>query len=122
MTARKKIPLDKLLVQQGHAPDITTARACIMAGDVVVDDHLVDKPGTAVLPDSRVRLKKKHGRYVSRGGEKLAGPLEVFQIGHGLKQPVNPLDRVESADIQNDGFIFTKSQTLSGGRRVHGPE
>ncbi len=51
-----------------------------MAGQVVVDDHLVDKPGTLVAPDARVRLKSAPGRYVSRGGDKLAGALAVFQI------------------------------------------
>jgi 23S rRNA (cytidine1920-2'-O)/16S rRNA (cytidine1409-2'-O)-methyltransferase len=69
-----------LMVQQGHARDQVSARASIMAGDVVVNDHLVDKPGTPVSPDAHVRLKKSHGRYVSRGGDKLAGPLKVFQI------------------------------------------
>jgi 23S rRNA (cytidine1920-2'-O)/16S rRNA (cytidine1409-2'-O)-methyltransferase len=80
VNSRKKIPLDKLLVNQGHAPDLTSARAFIMAGDVVVDDHLVDKPGTPIVPDARVRLKTSHGRYVSRGGDKLILPLDVFQI------------------------------------------
>lgn len=80
MTSQKKIPLDKLLVQQGHAPDVTAARACIMAGDVVVNDHLVDKPGTPILPDAQVRLKKTPGRYVSRGGDKLVRPLDVFKV------------------------------------------
>ena len=60
------------MVQQGHGLDQASARASIMAGDVVVNDHLVDKPGTPVSPDAHVRLKKSHGRYVSRGGDKLA--------------------------------------------------
>jgi 23S rRNA (cytidine1920-2'-O)/16S rRNA (cytidine1409-2'-O)-methyltransferase len=51
-----------------------------MAGDVVVNDHMVDKPGAQVSADAFVRFKKTHGRYVSRGGDKLAGPLETFQI------------------------------------------
>lgn len=69
-----------MLVQQGYAPDRVSARASVMAGDIVVNDHLVDKPGTLVSPDVHVRLKKMHGRYVSRGGDKLIRPLEVFQI------------------------------------------
>ncbi len=80
MAAPGKIPLDILMVQQGHAPDVASARTYIMAGAVVVNDHLVDKPGTRVNPDVRVRLKTMRGRYVSRGGEKLAGPLDAFRI------------------------------------------
>lgn len=80
MTPRGKIPLHMLMVQQGHASDEASARAAIMAGDVVVNDHLVDKPGTLVSPQAHVRLKTAHGRYVSRGGDKLAGPLDAFQI------------------------------------------
>jgi len=68
------------MVQQGHASDTVTARALVMAGDVVVDDHLIDKPGTLVAPDACIRLKTVPGRYVSRGGGKLAGALEAFQI------------------------------------------
>jgi len=67
-------------VQKGYAPDVTVARAFIMAGDVVVNDHLVDKPGTPVSSEAHIRLKKTPGRYVSRGGDKLVRPLEVFQI------------------------------------------
>jgi 23S rRNA (cytidine1920-2'-O)/16S rRNA (cytidine1409-2'-O)-methyltransferase len=74
------IPLDIRMVQLGHALDQAAARALIMAGQVVVDDHLVDKPGTLVGPDARVRLKNVPGRYVSRGGDKLAGALATLQI------------------------------------------
>jgi 23S rRNA (cytidine1920-2'-O)/16S rRNA (cytidine1409-2'-O)-methyltransferase len=42
---------------------------------VLVDDVPVDKPGTAVASSCAVRLRGKPRRYVSRGGEKLAGAL-----------------------------------------------
>jgi len=80
VAASKKIPLDVLVVQQGHAPDQVAARALVMAGQVVVDDHLVEKPRTLVAPDACVRLKTVPGRYVSRGGDKLAGALDAFQL------------------------------------------
>jgi len=51
-----------------------------MAGEVVVDDHLVDKPGTRVPHDARVRFKSAQAPFVSRGGEKLAAPLATFGI------------------------------------------
>jgi 23S rRNA (cytidine1920-2'-O)/16S rRNA (cytidine1409-2'-O)-methyltransferase len=42
---------------------------------VLVDDVPVDKPGTRVRPESRVRVRGEASRYVSRGGEKLEGAL-----------------------------------------------
>ena len=46
-----------------------------MAGQVLVDDEPADKPGARVHPESSVRLRGAARRYVSRGGEKLAGAL-----------------------------------------------
>jgi len=46
-----------------------------MAGRVLVDDVPVDKPGTRVRPQARVRLRGALPRYVSRGGDKLDGAL-----------------------------------------------
>jgi 23S rRNA (cytidine1920-2'-O)/16S rRNA (cytidine1409-2'-O)-methyltransferase len=47
----------------------------IRAGQVLVDDTPVDKPGARVRPESQVRLRSQPRRFVSRGGEKLAGAL-----------------------------------------------
>jgi 23S rRNA (cytidine1920-2'-O)/16S rRNA (cytidine1409-2'-O)-methyltransferase len=51
-----------------------------MAGKVIVDDHMVDKPGTLVSPQSYIRLRNLPPPYASRGGEKLEKPLETFNI------------------------------------------
>ena len=48
----------------------------ILAGKVLVDDVPVDKPGTRVRPDAHLRVRAAERRFVSRGGEKLAGALE----------------------------------------------
>jgi len=40
-----------------------------------VDDRPVDKPGTRVPDDAHVRVRGDERRFVSRGGEKLAGAL-----------------------------------------------
>jgi 23S rRNA (cytidine1920-2'-O)/16S rRNA (cytidine1409-2'-O)-methyltransferase len=80
LASKKKQPLDELLVEQGLAPSIAEARALIMAGEVVVDDHCVDKPGTPVALTALVRLKNHPQRYVSRGGTKLEKPLDTFSI------------------------------------------
>jgi 23S rRNA (cytidine1920-2'-O)/16S rRNA (cytidine1409-2'-O)-methyltransferase len=48
----------------------------IRAGRVLVDDVPVDKPGTRIRPEAAVRLRGEIRRFVSRGGEKLAGALD----------------------------------------------
>src|SRR6266404_5001946 len=51
-----------------------------MAGDVLVGDRPVTKPGAEVLADALVRLRGADSPYVSRGGEKLAGALDAFGL------------------------------------------
>ena len=72
--------LDKLLVQQGLVASRERARALILAGKVVVNDHLVDKAGAQVDIDAQLRLKGEDIPYVSRGGLKLAKGLEAFSV------------------------------------------
>lgn len=45
-----------------------------------MDDTPVDKPGTAVAPDARIRIRGETRRFVSRGGEKLAGALDDLAL------------------------------------------
>jgi 23S rRNA (cytidine1920-2'-O)/16S rRNA (cytidine1409-2'-O)-methyltransferase len=42
---------------------------------VLVDDTPIDKPGAQVRAESKVRLRGEPRRFVSRGGDKLAGAL-----------------------------------------------
>ena len=51
-----------------------------MAGDVLVGDRPVTKPGAEVPTDAEVRLRTADSPYVSRGGEKLAGALDAFGL------------------------------------------
>ena len=67
--------LDERLVAEGLAPTRSQAESLIRAGRVLVDDTPVEKPGTRVRAESRVRLRGETPRFVSRGGEKLAGAL-----------------------------------------------
>jgi len=76
----KKERLDKLLVERGLVPSRERARALILAGKVVVDDHAVDKAGAQVADDASIRLKGEDIPYVSRGGLKLAKGLDVFAL------------------------------------------
>jgi 23S rRNA (cytidine1920-2'-O)/16S rRNA (cytidine1409-2'-O)-methyltransferase len=72
--------LDKLLVDRGLVPSRERARALILAGQVVVDDHRIDKAGARVATDVELRLKGEDMPYVSRGGLKLARALEFFAL------------------------------------------
>ena len=50
-----------------------------MAGEVRVSGQRVDKPGTQVSAEAIIELKAKP-RFASRGGDKLLGALEAFQL------------------------------------------
>lgn len=71
--------LDILLVERGLAETREKARRLIMAGQVLVNDQPIQKPGTAVPVDANIRLTGQM-RYVSRGGYKLEAALERFGI------------------------------------------
>ncbi len=78
--ARDRLRLDALLVQRGDVPSRERARALIMAGDVLVDDRPVDKPGTRIAADATIRLRVPDHPYVGRGGVKLAGALDDLDV------------------------------------------
>ncbi|MEM6399062.1 MAG: TlyA family RNA methyltransferase [Cyanobacteria bacterium P01_D01_bin.116] len=71
--------LDVLLVEKGLSSSRQQAQRLIQAGEVMVDNELVDKAGTSVDAAAEIRVKQK-SRFVSRGGEKLAKALEAFDI------------------------------------------
>jgi len=78
MSAKER--LDKLLVDRGLTSSRERARALILAGQVVVGEHAVDKAGTRVEIDAIIRVKGDDLPYVSRGGLKLAHALDVFAV------------------------------------------
>ena len=71
-------PLATVLVERALFTGEDEARRWVMAGQVLVDDRIVDKPGTPVAIDAAIRIRGRQ-RYASRGGYKLATALEVFQ-------------------------------------------
>ena len=78
MDKPKKIRLDTFLVEQGFFESRARAQAAIMAGQVLVDEQKIDKPGTAVKTEAKIRLLGDQLKYVSRGGLKLEKALQVF--------------------------------------------
>jgi 23S rRNA (cytidine1920-2'-O)/16S rRNA (cytidine1409-2'-O)-methyltransferase len=79
-TVKGKDRLDKILVDRNLAESRERARALIMAGLVVVDDHAAGKAGQLVSLDADIRLKGEAIPFVSRGGLKLAKALEIFAV------------------------------------------
>lgn len=79
MAKADKQRLDALLVAKGLCESRALAQRLIRAGEVKVNQQLVDKPGTLVTMDVAVELTQRPP-YVSRGGEKLAKALTEFAI------------------------------------------
>jgi 23S rRNA (cytidine1920-2'-O)/16S rRNA (cytidine1409-2'-O)-methyltransferase len=71
--------LDILLVERGLCESRQLAQRIIRAGEVQVNQQIIDKPGTAIAADAAISIKQK-APFVSRGGEKLAKALHDFQI------------------------------------------
>lgn len=76
MTRRR---IDAALVDRGLFSSRERARAAILAGDVRVEGEVVRKAGAQVLDDVRIEVAEKP-RFVSRGGEKLAGALDHLNV------------------------------------------
>jgi 23S rRNA (cytidine1920-2'-O)/16S rRNA (cytidine1409-2'-O)-methyltransferase len=72
-----KLRLDQLLVTRGLVASREKAQRAIMAGEVTVDDRVLDKAGTRVAADAVVTLRAPE-RYVGRGGLKLEAALHAF--------------------------------------------
>jgi 23S rRNA (cytidine1920-2'-O)/16S rRNA (cytidine1409-2'-O)-methyltransferase len=74
-----KLRLDELLVKRGLAATRAQAKALVMAGRVRRGTERLDKPGKDYPEDAEISLSEQP-RFVSRGGEKLAGALAAFGI------------------------------------------
>ena len=76
----KKERLDALLMNRALFESRAKAQAAIMAGQVLVNEQKIDKPGTPVAPDVQIRLLGNKLPYVSRGGLKLEKALQILPI------------------------------------------
>lgn len=74
-----RIRLDLALVDQGLCPSREQAKRLIMAGEVLVGEEVVSKPGWLVRRDAALRVRQPP-RFVSRGGLKLEGALDHFGL------------------------------------------
>lgn len=108
----KRKRIDTLLVERGLAQSRTRAQALVMAGVVLVDEQLVNKPSEKFDLHANVRLKGDDdpaSRYASRGGVKLEAALREFQID------VNGLSCL---DVGSSTGGFTDCLLRQGTRRV----
>jgi 23S rRNA (cytidine1920-2'-O)/16S rRNA (cytidine1409-2'-O)-methyltransferase len=75
-----KTRADQLLVARGLAPSRARAQALILAGKVYCGEQRVDKAGAMLADDAAISVRGEDHPYVSRGGVKLAGALDAFQV------------------------------------------
>ncbi len=102
--------LDSLLVERQLCESRQQAQRLIRAGEVRVNQQLVDKPGTEVDSQAEIQVKRK-SPYVSRGGEKLAKALQQF--------PISVADRIcLDGGISTGGF--TDCLLQAGAQQVYG--
>ena len=75
-----RVRIDQLLVTRGLAPSRARAQAIVLSGAVRVAGARVDKAGALVDEGADVEVRGADHPYVSRGGVKLAGALDAFQL------------------------------------------
>ena len=102
--------LDRLLVELGLCSSRPLAQRWIRAGEVRVNQEVIDKPGTQIDRAAEIVVKAR-SPYVSRGGEKLIKALKTFEIV--------PQDRVcLDGGISTGGF--TDCLLQEGAKLVYG--
>jgi 23S rRNA (cytidine1920-2'-O)/16S rRNA (cytidine1409-2'-O)-methyltransferase len=79
MDKPKRTRIDRLLVELGYIESRERAQRLILAGQILVDERVIDKPGTLIEADAAVRIIGEE-KYVSRGGHKLEAALDFFGI------------------------------------------
>lgn len=72
--------LDAALVERGLAETRAKAQALILSGRVLVEERIVTKSGAPVRPDQVISLAPASRPFVSRGGAKLEGALDDFEL------------------------------------------
>jgi 23S rRNA (cytidine1920-2'-O)/16S rRNA (cytidine1409-2'-O)-methyltransferase len=76
----KKAAIWELLVRKGFFQDRKTAESWILMGKVLADNQRIDKPGQRVSVTASLTVKGIEQRYVNKGGLKLEGALDAFDM------------------------------------------
>jgi 23S rRNA (cytidine1920-2'-O)/16S rRNA (cytidine1409-2'-O)-methyltransferase len=106
----EKIRLDLLLEEKSMCESRSQAQRLIMAGQVRVDGQVALKPSQKVFAQSEISIDLPPP-FVSRGGEKLLGALEAFDL-------LDISDRV-CADIGASTGGFTDCLLQHGASKVY---
>lgn len=101
--------IDIILTERGYFSSRNKAKRAIMAGEVKVNDKIVDKAGTQVSLDANIKVEEKD-RFVGRGGHKLTKALDYFKI--------NPED-MKALDIGSSTGGFTDCLLQNGASQVY---
>ena len=105
-----KMRLDLLMLERCLVESRSKARGVIMAGQVIVDNKMIDKAGTMISVDSEIRIEEGL-RYVSRGGLKLEAGLAAWNVS---------VKDVVCADVGISTGGFTDCLLQHGASRVYG--
>ncbi len=101
--------IDLLLVERGLAPTRHKAQAMIIAGQVLVNEQRILKPGQTVPLHAVIRTVGVQ-QFVSRGGAKLEAALDYFEIS---------VEGRICADFGASTGGFTDCLLQRGAREVH---
>src|SRR5213596_2824125 len=105
----KKVRLDQVLVERALYPSRDQAQRAIMAGQVRIGEQVAQKP--SILVDSSVMIATAAApRFVGRGGLKLEGALDFFEI--------DVRDQI-AVDIGASTGGFTDCLLQRGARKVY---
>jgi 23S rRNA (cytidine1920-2'-O)/16S rRNA (cytidine1409-2'-O)-methyltransferase len=107
--AMKKARIDQVLVERDFYQSREQARRAIMAGEVQVNEQIVDKASLLVAPDVPI-VTAPPPRFVGRGGLKLEGALNHFHLDVRDKT---------AADIGASTGGFTDCLLQRGARRIY---
>ncbi len=77
---KHKKRLDIFIYENGLADSRQLAQNYIIQGRVKVNDKIITKPGTNILPEDSVKIDKPEKVFSSRGGIKLEHALKEFEI------------------------------------------
>jgi len=105
----KKVRVDVLLVERGLAESRSLAQRLVMAGQVRANGQVVAKPSVSYPPEAELAVDVGP-KYVSRGGEKLEGAIEAFQL---------EVKGLVCADIGASTGGFTDCLLQNGARKVY---
>jgi len=107
--SKRKMRVDQALVESGLAETRSLAQRLIMEGKVRINGQTVLKPSQPWQENDLLELEQP-ARFVSRGGEKLAGAFEAFSLD---------VTDLTCADVGSSTGGFTDCLLQHGAKQVY---